>query len=562
MGPIKTPPMPDDRMRQQAYEIAADLRWKIRAHHSAGNVRKTVTATRGFFNSTICKTAYVFKVRPDIEFSNAQMIAQRIDPFKKLDAPIRWFKQQKYSGGWRPVCMYTTAEQAAQKMIADALAAQWVRPSNLFGAKSGDPKDKGYGRDAAARQVQRLLQVGYTYVATADIKDAFGSVDPDALYSLPLSKGIIAQKPDLRNQHLKEVDPPKKEIAPNQRGCSSELGEDRVRSKYLIGWKDGKSPRRQDHAVSEQDAQTRRGAGIHQPYVPLSSARRKQAQALAPASANHNHAPMGWVEAVPLLRDSQEVRHTSGIALGTIPIPYVDSDIQSELCPTGIAQGSAASPIIFAMLLAGLPNALDDARYLVCHDDIIILARTPEARSSMILALVDFFAGQCRAGSLTMDTRLTVDGEPFEWLGYAFDPSRVKHPEGGIGVGDRSFSSLAARLNTAEIEDLRDLEKYGVNRASAQTCGFPIRTWHTLRQWRSGCRAVHPGHEDLAVFVEGSRWVAERYAAHFQNRNVSQMHDAIFEEETPNDGVSLEVSRRLRSILFQFPLISSTLTWR
>ncbi len=453
--------------------------------------------------------------------------------------------------------MYSVADKAAQKMIADAIAAQWDRPSNLYGAKSGDPHDSSNGRDAAAQKVHRQLEDGYVYVATLDIKNAFGSVDPDALYSLPLAKETIARNLDLRNRHFEEVDPPSEDNTRNPRSGSSEHGEDCVWRKYLTGWKDGKSPRQQEQTASERHVQVRQGARICEDDPHTSPENGQQEQILAVHRLNHNHAYNLRVGATSRRQEQREDQHASSEVLGSISTTYVHSDIQSELCPTGIAQGSAASPIIFAMLLTGLPNALDDAQYLVCHDDIIVMARTPEARSSMIIALADFFAGQCQAGSLTMEQRSIADGEPFEWLGYAFDPSRVNTPERGISVGERSFLGLAARLNKAENEDIKDLETYRENRASHRPCAYPVRTWHALNRWRSGCRAVHPEHEDLKTFIDGSRWVAVRYARHYRNDLIVTLHDAIFDDGPTQHSEVAEDRNLLRSILRDFPPLAA-----
>lgn len=170
------------------------------------------------------------------------------------------------------------------------------------------------------------------------------------------------------------------------------------------------------------------------------------------------------------------------------------------------------------MLLTGLLNAIDHALYLVCHDDIVIMARTAEALSSVIT------------------------------------------PERGAGVGERTFLGPTAPLNKAEIEDIKDLETYRENRASHRPCAYPVRTWHTLVRWRNGCRAVHPEHDDLKTFIDGSRWVAERYAAYYRNDVIAALHDTMLDGSPTQHSEVTEGRVLLRRILRDFaPLAADQL---
>lgn len=514
------------KARANVFAIAAEFRKRIRKHYDNHKVHKTGKAAREFLRSHKVRTAYVLKVAPNLDLEEAKEIANRVDPYRSEWPPISWYKHPKRKpGAYRPVCKFTIAHQATLKMIAAVLAAQWNRPKNLYGTASSAKEDDSNGRDAAARRVQKYLEDGFTYVATADIKNAFGSIDPDKLYeNLPLDKKIIANILDLRNQRFKEVDPPDCVSSQKQHVGVTDTGADHVWLEYTVGL------RKSSTLSNSPNSDKGYSAGTEA----------------------YNHAPLEREDAI--LRPQEQGTYHSPI-LGT-SIDKITST-HSELVPSGLAQGSAASPIIFAMLLGELPNATDDARFLIVHDDIVILARTPEARSRLAKTLTDYCASQSRAGSLTVEIKTVTDSSKFEWLGYVFDPASVTKPGKGIGVADHSYFKLLKRLNLAEAEDLADLENYGNNRASNEFCVFPLRIWHTLRQWRAGQGAVHPEHEDLTSLLDGymgSQWVAARYAIAFNNPQILELHKAIFATRD-NPGASTQHAlEQLRATLKRFPL--------
>lgn len=562
----------EKRERQRVFKNAANLKRSIREAFCSTKLRDTTQATRTFFRSEDVKIAHVLKARPNLDLETARQIALRVNPLRKDWPEIKWYRHAKPNGGWRPVCMFSIAHQATLKMIAEVLAAQWNRPTNLYGAASADPEDSSHGRDAAAHRVHDLLEQGFVHVSTADLKNAFGSVDLNALYApgskLTLQNAIIRGAIDTRNQRFKEVPPPEKKSNQNEHVRVRDPGEEHVWMEYTLGlWdQDGTSDSKVD-PISDTDhsgfawpqaeqtrSNTDRSAGdhsVHSRCIQRDDPYRHAAEELL------NHALTGREGVDTRSQDTAEgPYHSSVPGPGSLTIPIDDMTIHSEPRPYSLAQGSATSPIIFAMLLGELPNATDDARFLVCHDDIIVLARTPEARSSMINTLRDYFANHCPAGSLTMETKLISDNGPFEWLGYNFDPAQVSAEAGGIGVGDRSYKRLVRRLNQAEEQDIADLEKYGYNMASGRPSGYPLRVWHTLRQWRSGCGAVHPQHEDLMQLIDftGSGWVASCYSRKFRNPEVLGLHEAIF-ATTKCLGISSSARKaRLRSVLKDFPL--------
>ncbi|MDX8348623.1 hypothetical protein SLH49_11570 [Cognatiyoonia sp. IB215446] len=558
--------------RKRIYKNAACLKRAIRAAFDAGNVHKTAQATRTFFGSRDARIAHVLKVRPDLDIQTASQIAERVNPLRKDWPEIKWYRHAKPNGGWRPVCMFSIAHQATLKMIAEVLAAQWNRPTNLYGAASADPEDDNHGRDAAAHRVNDLLAQGFVNVGTADLKNAFGSVDPNALYApaskLPMQNAVIRGAIDTRNQRFKEVPPPEKKSIQNKHVGINDPGEEHIWTEYTLGlWDQDGTSNSEDNPISDAD---------HSRFVwpPAEQTRSSTDRNTGDQSVHsrciqrhdpNSHAAKELLNHVPTGREGADAHspgisegpyHSSDPALGSPTVPIDDMTINSERCPYGLAQGSATSPIIFAMLLGELPNATDDARFLVCHDDIIVLARTPEARSSMINTLRDYFANHCPAGSLTMENKLITENGPFEWLGYAFNPAQVSSETRGIGVGDRSYNRLVGRLNRAEAQDIADLEKYGRNMASGRPCGFPLRTWHALRQWRGGCGAVHPQHEDLMELIDftGSGWVASRYAKAFRNPDVISMQEALFATNNHTGGTSQQTRLRLRRVLRDFPL--------
>ncbi len=77
-------------------------------------------------------------------------------------------------------------------MIAAAIAAQMPPSVPLYGIL-------GASRDYAARAIKAIQNAGFTHLAKTDIRDCFQSVDPDALYSLPLPQEVIRTCLDPRN---------------------------------------------------------------------------------------------------------------------------------------------------------------------------------------------------------------------------------------------------------------------------------------------------------------------------------------------------------------------------
>lgn len=539
-----------ERDRQKVYRRAAELRKAIRTSFENGQNRKAKKAIRNYLNSPDAKTASVLHVKNKLDLDTARRIAKGVDPFRKDWPAIKWYPHPKTSGGFRPVCKFSIAHQATLKMIAAVLAAQWNRPHNLYGTASSDRNDTNTGRDAAARHVHKHLKDGFTYVATADIKNAFGSIDPDAINTLPLQDSIIAKALDLRNQRFIEVTPPDRVSKQKPRVEVDDLGEAHVWMEYTMGL--DKSSGLDGNPISEWVCRTTPEAQVCQQNLPIPD--RHWEQGLRPplGALYHNHAQTGREDAETRSQE-QGLRRSPGT--GSINTPIDDTVPEhSELVPHGLAQGGSSSPIIFAMLIGELPNVEDDTRFLVCHDNVIVLAKTPDARRRSLETLTDHFAHLSRAGSLTLELEIETDGGPFEWLGYRFDPSGVNDVTKGIGVGEISYERLLGGLNRAQAEDLKDLEKYGCNRASDQPCGYPLRVWHTLRNWRGGVGAVHPQHEDLMSLVDfdGSGWLADRYAATLRNPEVLTLHQAIFTTvENPN-GVAQEDRDRLNEILREF----------
>lgn len=534
------------RERDNVFLIASEQRKKIRMKFEASDKRGTYQATRTFLKSHKARIAYVLKTAPQLDLDKAKEIATRVEPFRTEWDPISWYKHPKKTlGAYRPVCKFTIAHQATLKMIAAVLAAQWNRPRNLYGAASADQHDTNTGRDAAAKQVLKLLKDGYTYVQTADIKNAFGTIDPNALYSLPLSSEIIARTLDLRNQRFEEVDPPQHVARQKTRVGGNAPGEERVWMEYTVGLEKSfggeGDPKSELGHTSTPEASPGNEPGTETPLRPDNS---------TPSILdNHDHAPSGREDAETRSQEHVKEQHHA-TASGPVDTPIdANGPTHSELRPHGLAQGSAASSIIFAMLLGELPKAKGDARFLICHDDIIVLARTPEARSRLIKTLTDFFANHSRAGSLTVEVPQNeqYDTAPFTWLGYTFDPGKLDHIAQCCGIGEAALDRIIPRLKTAEDADLTDLAKLGHNMASTRPCGFPMRTFHLLKRFRSGFGVVHHTHEDLQLLLELSQNLAAQYAERFQNPEVLELHSSIFEPATAGK------STRVTELLKQYP---------
>lgn len=202
--------------------------------------------------------------------------------------------------------------------------------------------------------------------------------------------------------------------------------------------------------------------------------------------------------------------------------------------PTGLMQGSPLSPVLLATLLCPVPTT-QNAQVFLCHDNLLIVGKTPEDTRSMVDTLVVHF-DRCPAGPLILCNPTYADEVPIEFLGYLFDPGRP-----GISISGGGLERVMKRLNKVEaaVEQflVRAFDKgYRMNTAAAAEQSavalrweIPRLVWSVLLDFRAGYPAVQADAPELGVLLENSRWLAER-----TNSDLSAfIHDNLFAENDP-----------------------------
>ncbi|MDI3335088.1 hypothetical protein QKW60_01600 [Defluviimonas aestuarii] len=346
-------------------------------------------------------------------------LAERVNARDPGNAPVMWWPSSKRSGGHRIKCELPPELKAVHYLLKPVLEQLYQRSENVFGVKH-------FGRDAAAGEVKRLQNEGYCFAAVTDVVDCYQSVNPDALYELPLPKEVIRRTLDLR-----------------------EIPTERDR-KYRVA--------------------------AHVLY-----------------------------------------------SLGTTLITHNASG------PRGLIQGSPLSGLILAWLLNGIPTR-DDARVLLCFDNLIVLAKTADGTRTMADTLAAHFE-RCSAGPLALCEPEYFDNIPFDFLGYRFDPDC---PE--IGISERGHARIMAHLVKAETAQERLFNclcrdhraKTGGNSLGASINPLlgeaPALVWRALLNVRSGYSMVPASSLELAYYREASRWLAEWSGTNA----IIELHDNLF----------------------------------
>lgn len=107
-------------------------------------------------------------------------------------APVVWYPKTKSNGDFRPICILPPALKAAHYMLSAVIGARLPETRTLYGIP-------GRGVADALRELKALQNAGFVHLAKTDIVNCFQSVDPDALYQLPLPMEVIRQTLDYRN---------------------------------------------------------------------------------------------------------------------------------------------------------------------------------------------------------------------------------------------------------------------------------------------------------------------------------------------------------------------------
>lgn len=406
------------REQNRAHQAFHDMGCKIRNATTSGKRMQPVV--RNFLRNPQVRLSAALRAlggKPDRE--TATNLRDRVDAWATGYAPIHWHSRRKPNGSTRPICTLPPEAKAVHYLLAMVIKQQLERSETLYGITD-------FGRDTAARDLKTLHSAGYVYLAQTDITDCFQSIDPDALYQLPLPKEVTHRALDIRNLTITE--------------------EYRRASQVHYG-----SPPFRGHTLSHK---------------------------------------------------------ASG--------------------PKGLMQGSPASSIILAWLLNGIPTS-DDARVLLCFDNIVVAARTPAGSREMVDTLAAHFE-RCPAGSLALCEPEYADNTPMEFLGYVFDPSRDD-----IGIGEKARGKLERRLIQAEKEDASELQRHWDEHQSLVRDNelfrnlnpfeghYPRGVWREIRDFRAGFPAAQADGEEMMYYLETSAHVAEMRQSSF----ITHLHNNL-----------------------------------
>lgn len=128
---------------------------------------------------------------------DALALMGRVNAWEESYNPIHWHAKQKSTGGERYICRLPDELKAVHYLLKRPLEKLLATGPNIYGVK-------GHGRDDLAREIKDLQNQGFNSIAVTDIVDCYQSVDPEAVYQLPLPKEVIRRTLDLRNQILVE----------------------------------------------------------------------------------------------------------------------------------------------------------------------------------------------------------------------------------------------------------------------------------------------------------------------------------------------------------------------
>ncbi|GAB1361326.1 hypothetical protein MASR1M32_05620 [Rhodobacter sp.] len=329
---------------------------------------------------------------------DAHTLQKRLKRWSATYAPVFWYPMAKPSGGHRPICILPPDLKAMHHMVAAAIAAQLPDTPTLYGIR-------GRGTPEALRELKALQNAGFVHLAKTDIVDCFQSIDPDALYQLPLPEEVIRRAFDPRNLTFTQGD------------------------------------------------------------------HRNASQAICRSSL-----------------------------LGHIPYHLAGG-------PSGLLQGSPASSVILAWLLKDIPTS-DDARVMLCFDNIVVAARTPDGTRELIETLTAYL-GNSPAGPLALCDPTFADNEPLEFMGGLFDPLRRD-----IGLAEGTLRRIETRLRHAEDADSEVMA--GLREEHQRLCAenaifqclnplqgfYPTDIWQVLRDARAGLPFVDDDCPDLMQLLE------------------------------------------------------------
>lgn len=186
-------------LENKARTVRNKLLGRITHAASTGNKKLLRKLRHSYFKNAMVKIAALHKAgvrNPSRTAWEAE--ARFFDPFTPFSEPLNWFPLPKRKGGFRPVCDLAKPLKATHYMIADVIRAQMPNPPKIYNLP-------GKGREALVSDLRAKLATGCNAFRAWDARDCFSSVNPDALYKLPLPRRIIENALIITNQELQLV---------------------------------------------------------------------------------------------------------------------------------------------------------------------------------------------------------------------------------------------------------------------------------------------------------------------------------------------------------------------
>ena len=119
----------------------------------------------------------IYDFEEDLE-NQIRLLHNELASFNYQPKPVIFFEREKADGGKRLLSIYSVRDRTAQ-----ASAMQILNP--IFETNYEDESfgfRKGYSRETAARQINKLYEEGFKWIVDADIKQYFDSVNHDLLF--------------------------------------------------------------------------------------------------------------------------------------------------------------------------------------------------------------------------------------------------------------------------------------------------------------------------------------------------------------------------------------------
>lgn len=170
----------------------------------SGNRKKLRRKKASYFENEANRAAYLYEA--GLRFPNTRDWETEVAYFQPLE-PLRhavdWWRSPKSNGGYRYVCDLSAHMKAAHLMVADVIRAQMEIPCFVYNVKRSDYRADGTGRNALVNKLLEKLRAGYAHYRVFDVRDCFGSINPEAIERLPLPWRIYENTLKLNNLHLR-----------------------------------------------------------------------------------------------------------------------------------------------------------------------------------------------------------------------------------------------------------------------------------------------------------------------------------------------------------------------